>query len=671
MTSNTSIPKNHEYSFKLDIGENLYFFCNHNVHKVKIITEDNTEITMPSKNYFFVGDKFYAPYNNYFYDNYLNIPAEYRYIKVDHMQYRTTNNEQPQDFYNLVLCDKNGEEYRYNYYKFYIKPENIIEKSAEINLKEYYNIQQLKEGAPLFKIVSEQPNNTTKASTALILDISSNQKFAKLSPEALQYKHYLDRNSPTYDTFTLSYSDIRKHHVDEQEKINLHNIRDDILQAEMENNPIFLVIQDGKYFFTDVKQDQPLTTSYNTALKVLASANFQINNVPNDNCYVDMHKKFIFKITKSNLHTEHDNSKNLASITLEGKEIPLISNDDDTQIFYDDFSFKCYQNFTQVFNYDEPIIGLDKDFYEPIKEKLSSNNIYITIKSDEQNHIKTYFSDKQGNHILDLPNTKLTEYLSTMLPLGDFSNEVLNTHIEDIAHQKLSDTTQKHDTLNPEKNSTTLQNSVNETAGTNDPQSTQNAVHKHDTLDTQKDSTTSQKSVNDTASTNDSQSTQNAVHKHDTLDTQKDSTTSQKSVNETASTNDPQPTQNAVHKHDTLDTQKDSTTLQKLVSEEHNINKSNTNINVEQNIVYFPLSREHVSIVDNIEQNKHHVSFNLTYEEMLNFYEAVKEQYSYDEVLIAYNNIFKNYGREQKNDNIYIDGDNHIFIENHDFGILQ
>ena len=56
---------------------------------------------------------------------------------------------------------------------------------------------------------------------------------------------------------------------------------------------------------------------------------------------------------------------------------------------------------------------------------------------------------------------------------------------------------------------------------------------------------------------------------------------------------------------------------------------------------------------------------------MLNFYESVKEQYSYDEVLIAYNNIFKNYGREQKNDNIYIDGDNHIFIENHDFGILQ
>ena len=653
MTSNISTPKNYEYSFKLDVGEDLHFFCNHNTHKVKIITEDNTEITMPSKNYFFVGDKFYVPYNNYFYDNYLNIPAEYRYIKVEHTQYSNTNNEQPQDFYNLVLCNKNGEAYRYNYYKFYIKPENIIEKSSEVNLKEYYNIQQSKEGAPLFKIVSAEPTNTTKASTPLILDISSHQKFAKLSPEALQYKHYLDCNSPTYDTFTLSYSDIRKHQVDEHGKINLHNIRDDILQAEMENNPIFLVVQNGKYFFTDVKQDQPLTTSYNTALKVLASANFQTNNAPDDNQYVDMNKKFIFKITKSNLHTEYDNSKNLASITLEGKEIPLISNECDTQIFYDDFSFKCYQNFTQVFNYDEPIIGLDKDFYELIKEKLSSNNIYITIKSDEQNHTKTYFSNKQGNHILDLPNTKLTEYLSTMLPLGDYTNEMLKTPTEDIAHQKVSDTTQKHDTLDSEKNDKTLQNSVDKTASVNNTQPTHDEIHKHDTSDTQKDSITSQKSVDDTTSINNTNPTQNKVQSTPTEDIahQKISDTTQK--------------------HNTLDSEKSDKTLQNSVGEEYNINKSNPNINVEKNIVYFPLSREHVNIVDNIDQHKHHVSFDLTYEEMLNFYEAVKEQYSYDEVLIAYNNIFKNYGREQKNDNVYIDGDNHIFIENHDFGLLQ
>ncbi|AHX07323.1 hypothetical protein [Ehrlichia chaffeensis] len=563
MNNNIPITTNQASSFKLKVGENLHGFCNRNIYTVKITTEDNTEIVMPSKNYFFVGDKFYVPYNNYLHDSYLNIPSEYQYIKVERTQY-TTYSKETQDFYNLVICDQNGEAYHYNYQKFYIRPENIIEKPETINLEEYYNVQKTRGDSPLFKISSEEPYKNTETSPAILLDLHSNEKFAKLSPESLQYKHY---SSANHDTFIFNYSDISKHHINDDKSIHLHNIRDDVIQEEMENSPIFLVIQDGKFFFTDIEQEGSLVKDYNTALRVLNFANFQIQDIPNDNRYVNMHEKFIFKVVKSDLQTEY--GKNFASVILEDKEIALIPNDDNTHLFFDgNFSFEYCNNVREVFKYDEPISGFTKSFAAISQEKLDSTNIYITIKSDEGDHTQTYFSDKQGNHILDLPNTGLTEYLSTILPLDYSQNETHNISARDITHQ----------------------------------------------------------------------------------------------ASET------------IQEHNVLDQKEDNTRPEKLIDTEHHTNEGNTFDPItEQDIdtIYFPLSKEHINIGDNIDQDKHHISFDLTYEGWLNFYEAIKENYSYDQVWSAYNNIFKDYGKEQENDNVYINQNNHIFIDNYDFGLVQ
>ncbi|MGN7618951.1 MAG: hypothetical protein ACTJLM_03405 [Ehrlichia sp.] len=87
--------------------------------------------------------------------------------------------------------------------------------------------------------------------------------------------------------------------------------------------------------------------------------------------------------------------------------------------------------------------------------------------------------------------------------------------------------------------------------------------------------------------------------------------------------------------------------------------------------VYFPLPKKNVIIGDSIDQDKHHILLSMTYEEMLDIYRAIQESYSYEYVISAYENIFKNYGREQISNDAYIDSNSHIFINGYDFGLLQ
>ena len=567
MNNNTPIPANQEFSFKLEVGGDLNNLCTGNIHKAKVIDKDNTEIVIPSKSYFFVGDKFYVLYNGYHNDDYLNIPSEYQYIKAEHIQ-RTDYNDETKDFYRLVICNQDGKAYYLNYYKFKISLENILKTSEKIDLKEYYNIQETRGNGPLFKIVSETPDKNTETSSAILLDLHSGQEFGKLSSESFQYGYYSSRG---HDGFELNYSDINKHQVNDDGSINLYNISHSLMQEEIENSPVFLIVQDGKYFFTDIQQEGSLVTNYNKATSILDAANFIIikdkpNDDDDDDDDIDTHEKFIFRISKSNLYKE--NNENYASIILEDKEILLIAKDDNTDIFfYGNSYFEYCNNLNEVIKHGAPISGFVKPFFKIVQEKLDANNIYITMKSDEKNHIQIYLSDKQGNHILDLPNTELAEQLSTILASDYHQNEIQDTSTEHIAYKEESNTTQGH--LKDE-----------------------NAISKN-------------------------------------------------SIDKTPDTN----------------------------TNEHNI----PNPTIEQNVgtVYFPLSQKHINIGDAIGDGKHSISFDLTYEELLNFYQAVKENYSYDQVWSAYNNIFKNYGSEQQNSNIYIDANNHIFIDKYDFGLLQ
>ncbi|AHC38961.1 hypothetical protein [Ehrlichia muris] len=597
MNNNTPIPTNQGFSFKLEVGGDLNNLCTGNIHKAKVIDKDNTEIVIPSKSYFFVGDKFYVLYNGYYNDDYLNIPSEYQYIKAEHIQHTDYNNE-TKDFYRLVICNQDGKAYYLSYHKLKISLENILKTSEKIDLKEYYNIQETRGNGPLFKIVSETPDKNTETSSAILLDLHSGQEFGKLSSESFQYGYYSSRG---HDGFELNYSDINRHQVNDDDSINLYNMSYSLMQEEIENSPVFLIVQDGKYFFTDIQQEGSLVTNYNKASSILDAANFIIiKDKPNDDDddHIDMHEKFIFRISKSNLYKE--DNKNYASIILEDKEILLIAKDDNTDIFFDGNSYFEYcNNLNEVIRHDAPISGFAKPFFKIVQEKLDANNMYITMKLDKENHIQTYLSDKQGNHILDLANTELAEYLSTNLSLNFHQNETQNTSTEHITYEEESDTTQEHNVLDSKNENAASEHSADETLDTNEHNISNPTIEE---------------------------------------DTDDENAASENSADETLDTN------------------------------EHNI--SNPTIEENTDTVYFPLSHEHINIGDVIDDDKYSISFDLTYEELLNFYEDVKENYSYDQVWSAYNNIFKNYGIEQQNNNIYIDKNNHIFIDNYDFGLV-
>ncbi|MGN7618952.1 MAG: hypothetical protein ACTJLM_03410 [Ehrlichia sp.] len=97
-----------------------------------------------------------------------------------------------------------------------------------------------------------------------------------------------------------------------------------------------------------------------------------------------------------------------------------------TYLFFDHgIYFQHCNNVREVFNYDAPFSGFTKNFFNIAQKKLDSDNVYLAIKVDGNNQIKMYFSDNKENIIYDLPNTTLTQHLSTILPLEYPQN---NTH---------------------------------------------------------------------------------------------------------------------------------------------------------------------------------------------------------------------------------------------------
>ena len=570
MEKNTPININQELRFKLEVGDKLNLFCTHNIYKTKIITEDNTEILMPSKNYFFVGNRLYIPYNNYITDEFLQIPYEYRYIKVHKNKY-AADNSPIEERYKLSICDKYGTEYHFNYNQFYVPLENIVEKSKVINLQELYNTQEENGNLPLFKIVPEEQSYSNTISCAKILDLCNQTKLGKLSSESIQYKHNIHNGN-----FTLSYSDSSKYKVNNNGSITTHNIREDIIKEEMENNPIFLLVKNGKFFFTDTKQqDKDIVEDYKTGIKVLHD-HFRIDAKPDDNINIDMDKQFVFKIIKSNLLTQ--NNKNFASIILEGKEIPLIPTDKNSELFFDhDFHFQYCNNVREVFRDDAPLSGFIKDFYSIAQEKLDSNNIYLTVKADEKYQIKTYFSDDKENVILDLPKTTLIPHFSNILPLEYSQSKEHTINTKETTHIKYT---------------------------------------KELEDDIQQDSKPSAQDKNSSMLEQDSR-------KYGT--------------------------------YNYISTQEKDNTPQ-----------------LSTDTISFPLPRKNVNIGENIDDDKHHISFTkMTYKEMLDFYDMIQKNYSYEYVNNAYENIIKYYGREEEINNAYIDKHNHVFINGYDFGLLQ
>ncbi|MGN7618953.1 MAG: hypothetical protein ACTJLM_03415 [Ehrlichia sp.] len=154
---------------------------------------------------------------------------------------------------------------------------------------------------------------------ATILDLLHNSKeLGKLSPESLQYKYYTNEKD---GIFILNYSDIRKYQINPNRSIDTHNIVQDVIQNEIKSNPIYLVVQNGKCLFTDIRQEENLVKDYKTALKVLHN-HFRMDESSDDSIEIDVNKQFIFKITKSDLLIGYN--KNFASVVLEGNEIPLI-----------------------------------------------------------------------------------------------------------------------------------------------------------------------------------------------------------------------------------------------------------------------------------------------------------------------------------------------------------
>ena len=641
MKKNTPITTNQALSLKLEVGDKLNLFCNSGIYKTKITTEDNTEIIMPSKNYFFAENKLYIPYNNYITDEYIQIPSEYRYIKVDKNKY-ATDSTSIEESYRLLICDENGEGYHFNYDRFYIPLENIVEKPKEINLQELYNIQEKNGNFPLFKIVPENQQHTDKSITcAMVLDSYNNKEIGKLSPQSLQYKHY---SNEKYETFILSYSDISKYKINNTGSINTYNdTRDIIMQKEQEDNPIFLVIQNGKYSFTDTKYNDNLVEDYKTAIKVLHD-HFKIDEQPDNSLNIDMDKQFVFKITKSNLLRQDD--KNFVSIILEGKEIPLIPTDKNTDLFFDCCTCFQYCNNVQEVSRDEaPFSGFIKDFASAAHKKLDSNNIHLSIKVDENNQVKTYIVDNKENIILDLTNTTLTQHLSTILPLEHHQN---TESLQQLSH---GHGIQDSHILSPDKNNAIPQ------------QDSQNHKHEHvtnnnSTLDLDKNSTILQHdSPNHEHVTSKLTKNTDNIHSLPSKE-QKPHHNAQDSRTSDLDTNHTIPQQDSPnHEH----------AISKLAQDKYNT----VHPTQDTNIIYFPLPRETINIGDHIDNDKQHISFSMTYQEMLDFYSTIQKNYSHDYVINAYENIIKNYGKILENNDTYIDKHDHVFINGHDFGLLQ
>ncbi|CAI27573.1 Hypothetical protein ERGA_CDS_01210 [Ehrlichia ruminantium str. Gardel] len=565
MKENIELPIQKNFLLKLEVGKKLNSFCNHNIYQAIVRNDNNSEIIMPSKNYFFVGNKFYIPYNNYVNDEYMEIPDEYRYIKIDRIQ--GTNSQNTEEPYLLVICNEYGKEYSYNYHPFYIQPENIIEKSKEINLEKYYKIQQEYNNIPLFKITPESHNHNIPTKCAVITELhNTNKQFAKLSPESLQYKHY---HSTTNDKFIFSYSDITKHKINKDGTIKLHNIKNDITQKIIEDNPIFLIVHNGNFFFTDKKHDGELIDDYNTAVKILRYTNFYIN--PHTDCSndIDMNKQFIFKIVKGNL--DPNTNKNIVNVELKDKQISLIPKDNNTHLFFDgDNSFQYCNNVREVNREDAPMSGFTKHFFNTVHEILDSHNTYLSIEENKNYQTKTFFSDQTGNPIFDLSNTALTKHISSLFHMDNTQNNIQINYTKSLANTTI-DNLKPHNELQDEKQLIPQKN--------------------------QKD--------NNLPITN------------------QDSTI-----------------------HSIADTL--------------------------PNITYFPIKKEKVVIGDDIGDGKYKISFNLAYDEMLDFYKTIQETYNYDYTFSAFNNIIKYYGVQTPHEsNVYINKHGHIFIDNLDFGLLQ
>ncbi|QGR02214.1 hypothetical protein EDL79_00705 [Ehrlichia ruminantium] len=573
MKKNTVFPTKHNISLKLEVGNKVNSFCSHNIYKVTAKAEDNSEITMPSKNYFFVGNKFYVPYNNYVNDEYLAIPNEYRYIKIYKTQ--NTDKETEKPHYILVICNQYGKEYSYNYHQFYIQPENIIEVSKETNLEEYYKIQQEYNGVPLFKVIPESHNNNISTTRAVITNLHNvNTQIAKLSPESLQYKHY---HSFTNDKFILSYSDITKHQINNDGSITLHNIKHDITQKIIEDNPIFLVVHNGNFYFTDKKQDGKLVDDYNTAIKVLQHANFEVDADPCRSNNIDMNKPFIFKVVKGDL--DPDINKNIANVALKDQQIPLIPKDNNTHLFFNkDNSFEYYNNIREVIREDAAPSGFTKPFFKIVDETLDSNNIYLSIKLDKHDKTKIYFSDQQGNTIFNLPDTTLKQHISSLFHIDDTQQNIHTTSTED-----LTDTT--IDNFNP-----------------------------HNKLQDDKHVISEEKLL---------------IPHEDSIDSN--------------------------------------------LSTEHQERKTHLITDKTPNTTHFPLTKEKITIENDIGDSQHHTPLNLMYDEILDFYKAIKENYNHDYILNAFNNIIKHYGTPQQSheNNAHISKYSHISIDHYDFGLLQ
>lgn len=482
---------------QVDIGTSLN---NKNYYEAHITDHNNNFLTFPTSYYFYLKDTnmlFYKDFNN----NYvLKIPPSYQFLKV------IQNN----NAYSLSLCDANGQIFSKNDFIQISNKEknpeftklttnnlaNIIDNTdittitpilkQNINLEECYKQSQgnfpsfflskiknaVEESVHIFKLSSKQDN----------LDI--NNSIGTLNNEAAFFTH--DNNHAKDYPYYFKYINADS---DSITKIYAPSYVDKDLLSTAENNvlkhaPIYLIIHDNQFYFSNTKEDSITTIDDESAIKLLQQVN--LIEPLTQNIY-NIKGKFAFEITKGKeINDYYYGTVNKVNVVLKTKEITLTSSHNTDDMFFSDLYF-CHlrEDDSKIMStmfekyLDVNAIIKELTFIDPIYIVSSNNTInnesHLLINNTEvlnihplttllSHNIKTHSpldnivstNDQSHNNINSLHNIT-TNNKQTLNDVHSPTNNIKYDNVTHKHYDKSVNNTESNDNTSITNNQATVQ----------------------------------------------------------------------------------------------------------------------------------------------------------------------------------------------------------------------
>ncbi|KJV69238.1 hypothetical protein [Candidatus Neoehrlichia procyonis] len=627
------------YTKKLMQIEMGNYLNNKNNYEAYVTDHNNNSLTFPTSYYSYkknTNTLFYTDFNNSYA---LRIPPNYQFLKV--IQNNNT--------YSLSLCDINGktfnkedliqtsnEEQDLEIKPSTNNPSNIPDNinianiipilKQNINLEEYYN--QNRENLPSFFL--SKLNNSTETSVHIFKlplyneqnHLDPSQSIGILNNEAAFFAR--DNNTHAKDyPYYFRYINADFQYIDEDNdpllKIYAPPYVDANLLLTAENaalmdNPIYLIVDNGQFYFSNEQEGNTIIDD-EFAIKILKQVNL-IESPIQDHDNIQIQGKFTFKITKGKeIDNYYHGTVSKVNIALENTEIPLTSFYDTDHIFFNGLYF-CHlrEDNSKIMD-----ISFDKqlDANVVIKKLILLDPIYVT--SSNNNH--------DAESYLLINNTKI----SNIEPLTTLLSNNLKTY------------------LPPNYSSTNDQlyyNTPNNNIINNLSNNTSNSTLENNTL-------------NDMLSSTNNTNLQSNSITHAHYNNQNVQNNTESNYNPTLITNNM--------------TTEQSHTFKDHANEEKHYNITSNTIN------HHNKDTHNILLGKRLDNNSHELIIKASYDEISTFYTNAinkyeKQEYTYNDVMTLFNYIVKNLPCENEGSIIkdsHIDSNNHIFINNNDFGSIS